>query len=107
MLFHIWSSITLLAFMSDSSARQKEKALGSIMEVVQTVKHPRSQIRSVSASEVDKREVQGKLELDYLLPKSAVSTPGRQTPQKDSKSEPSSRDGGKSSRKSARLSSLG
>lgn len=92
-------------------ARQKEKARGSITEVVQTVKHPQSQIRSVSASDADKREVQGKLALDYMLPQSAeidnMSTPGRQTPQKDSKNDPSSRDGDKSSRKSARMSLLG
>nr|AML77639.1 putative LOV domain-containing protein [Portulaca umbraticola] len=94
-------------------ARQKETALGSITEVVQTVKHPRSHIRSVSTSDAGNREFQGKLELDYMLPIAAevgkmttprrLSTPGRQTPQNDA----SSRDEAKNSRKSARISSLG
>nr|AML77156.1 putative LOV domain-containing protein [Portulaca suffrutescens] len=92
-------------------ARQKETALGSITEVVQTVKHPRSQIRSVSTSDAGNREFQGKVELDYMLPISAeiakMSTPGRQTLQKDAKTDPSSTDEDKNSRKSARISSLG
>lgn len=92
-------------------ARQKEKALGSITEVVQTVKHPRSHIRAVSISDADKREVQGKLDLDYMLPTSAeidnMTAPGRQTPQMDTKNDASSRDGDMIPRKSARISSLG
>lgn len=92
-------------------ARQKEKALGSMTEVIQTVKNPRSQIRSLSIKDGDKREIQGKLDLDYMLPKSleidSMSTPGRQTPSKDHKSDASSRDGDKHPRKSARVSSLG
>nr|AML76712.1 putative LOV domain-containing protein [Portulaca oleracea] len=98
-------------------ARQKEKALGSITEVVQTVKHPRSQIRSASTSDAGNREFLGKLELDYMLPMSAdiakmstprrLSTPGRQTPQNDVKNDASSREEDKNSRKSARISSLG
>nr|AML76956.1 putative LOV domain-containing protein [Atriplex prostrata] len=92
-------------------ARQKEAALGSIIEVVQTVKQPRS--LSVSNINAEKQEVAGKFNLDYMLPKSAeidnvgtpgrLSTPGRQTPKFDT----ASRDSDKSSRKSARISLLG
>lgn len=45
-------------------ARQKEKARGSMTEVVQTVKHPRSHRDEKSGKE-------DKLNLDYMLPKSA------------------------------------
>ncbi|XP_021753299.1 phototropin-2-like [Chenopodium quinoa] len=92
-------------------ARQKEAALGSIIEVVQTVKQPRS--LSVSNINAEKQEVAGKFNLDYMLPKSAeidnvgtpgrLSTPGRETPKFDA----SSKDSDKSSRKSARISLLG
>ncbi|XP_021842495.1 phototropin-2 isoform X2 [Spinacia oleracea] len=100
-------------------ARQKEAALGSIIEVVQTVKHPRSLSQPLSNNDADRREVAGKFNLDYMLPKlaeidnvgtpgrlsspSRLSTPGRQTPKIDA----SSRDSDKSSRKSARISLLG
>uniref|UniRef100_A0A803LGW8 non-specific serine/threonine protein kinase n=1 Tax=Chenopodium quinoa TaxID=63459 RepID=A0A803LGW8_CHEQI len=92
-------------------ARQKEAALGSIIEVVQTVKQPRS--LSVSNINAEKQEVAGKFNLDYMLPKSAeidnvgtpgrLSTPGRETPKFDA----SSKESDKSSRKSARISLLG
>lgn len=86
-------------------ARQKEAALGSIIEVVQTVKQPRSLSQPVSINNADKQVVTGKFNLDYMLPKSAeidnMGTPGRQTPNLD----PSSTD--KGSRKSARISLLG
>ncbi|KAE9454931.1 hypothetical protein C3L33_13138, partial [Rhododendron williamsianum] len=58
-------------------ARQKEEALGSITEVVQIVKHPRSHMQSVKQEE--------EFNLDYILPKPAeienMSASGRQTPQ--------------------------
>ncbi|KAL3516311.1 hypothetical protein ACH5RR_023213, partial [Cinchona calisaya] len=82
-------------------ARQKEKALGSITEVVQTIKHPRSHIRSMSHDTTPKFESE-KFNLDYLLPGPAVTenvaTPGRQTPCKNSN---------KKTRKSARISLMG
>nr|AML78220.1 putative LOV domain-containing protein [Prunella vulgaris] len=83
--------------------RQKEEALGSIIEVVQTVKDPKSHMWSQS---------QGNL--DYMLPGLAEndnkSTPGRYTPEQDGKSNlsrSSSRHESSKSRKSARVSLLG
>nr|AML78048.1 putative LOV domain-containing protein [Cercidiphyllum japonicum] len=95
-------------------ARQKEEALGSITEVVQTVKHPRSHIQATSHDTTGKHEEE-KFNLDYFLPKSAeienMSTPGRQTPQLDSRSDvshtSSSQEAGKKSRKSGRNSLMG
>ncbi|XP_057798307.1 phototropin-2 isoform X2 [Salvia miltiorrhiza] len=79
--------------------RQKEEAMGSIIEVVQTVKDPKSQIAS---------------NLDYMLPGLAEndnkSTPGRHTPGPDGKSNLSrsgSRQDTNKSRKSTRISLLG
>ncbi|XP_059312200.1 phototropin-2 [Lycium ferocissimum] len=89
-------------------ARQKEKALGSITEVVQTVKGPRSHIKSSqdASSAIDKE----KLQLDLVFPKSpdteSMSTPGRYTPQWDTRSSMSQESGIKSS-KSARVSLKG
>nr|AML76517.1 putative LOV domain-containing protein [Atropa belladonna] len=89
-------------------ARQKEKALGSITEVVQTVKGPRSHKKSIqdASSATDKE----KLQLDFMLPKSAdtesMSTPGRYTPQWDTRSD-MSQESAKKSSKSARLSLKG
>lgn len=96
-------------------ARQKEKALGSITEVVQTIKHPQSHIRTISHDNASKHEGQESFNLDYILPKSAeiqnMSTPGRQTPQSDSRgdvSHPSScLEADKKSRKSGRISLMG
>ncbi|KAK1578905.1 hypothetical protein Q3G72_034016 [Acer saccharum] len=83
-------------------ARQKEEALGSITEVVQTMKHRHSHKKTVSFDTTPKIDEHEKLNLDFVLPKSAevgnMSTPGGQTPQ----TEPS-----KSSRKSARSSFMG
>ncbi|WMV11791.1 hypothetical protein MTR67_005176 [Solanum verrucosum] len=90
-------------------ARQKEKALGSITEVVQTVKGPRSHIKSGqdASSGTDKEKPQ----VDFMLPKAAdtesnMSTPGRYTPQWDTRSDVS-QEFGKKSRKSSRLSLKG
>lgn len=89
-------------------ARQKEKALGSITEVVQTVKGPRSHIKSSqdASSGTDKE----KLQIDFMLPKSvdteSMSTPGRYTPQWETMSD-MSQESGKNSRKSARISLKG
>nr|AML78716.1 putative LOV domain-containing protein [Elaeocarpus sylvestris] len=96
-------------------ARQKETALGSITEVVQTVKHPKSHIRSISHDTTGNHEAQDKFNLDYVLPESAelpsMNTPGRQTPQLDARSDLSQmssvQDAGKSSRKSGRISLMG
>ncbi|KAK7346225.1 hypothetical protein VNO80_20740 [Phaseolus coccineus] len=63
-------------------ARQKETALGSITEVVQTVKDPKSIINNRNDDTVSKQEEEEKMNLDFVLPKSAdagnTSTPGRQ-----------------------------
>ncbi|XP_070662932.1 phototropin-2-like isoform X3 [Malus domestica] len=99
-----------------SDARQKESALGSIIEVVQTVKHPRSHIRVASHDTVSIHEEQDSLNLDYVLPKSAATanmiTPDTQPPQSDVKGDKfhsmsSPIDAGKISRKSGRASSMG
>ncbi|KAK7262726.1 hypothetical protein RJT34_30306 [Clitoria ternatea] len=64
-------------------ARQKEEALGSITEVVQTVKDPKSSIRDRNDDTSSKHEEQEKFNFDFVLPKSAdignSTTPGRQT----------------------------
>ncbi|KAL6963560.1 Phototropin-2 [Sarracenia purpurea var. burkii] len=88
-------------------ARQKEKALGSITEVVQTVKHPRSYMQSVKHEE--------EFNLDSILPKPAeienMNAPGRQTPQLNSRIDvpraSSSQEFGKKPRKSVRISLMG
>ncbi|KAK9112312.1 hypothetical protein Scep_019831 [Stephania cephalantha] len=96
--------------------RQKEKALGSITEVVQTLKHPRSQSHQPTEPGTPvKYGDNEKFNLDYILPKSielaSLGTPGRQTPLMDARSEysrsSSVQDGGKRSRKSSRISLLG
>nr|AML77344.1 putative LOV domain-containing protein [Trigastrotheca pentaphylla] len=92
-------------------ARQKDKALGSIVEVVQTVKNPRSQVQPVSSNDPGKRESQGKLELDYMLPESAqidniISRDGEFS-EIDARSEASYKDADKNSIKSTRVSSAG
>ncbi|XP_076883400.1 phototropin-2-like isoform X2 [Bidens hawaiensis] len=57
-------------------ARQKETALGSIVEVVQTVERPRSQINS------SKTEIQ-----ENINEKTSLSTPGQETPLFDPKGD--------------------
>lgn len=58
-------------------ARQKEKALGSITEVVQTVKDPKSIMRSMNndhdTATSKLHENQEKLNFDFVLPKSVES----------------------------------
>nr|AML77378.1 putative LOV domain-containing protein [Euploca racemosa] len=82
-------------------ARQKEKAMGSVMEVVQTVKHPKSHKQSASQDTTSNLE-NDQLNLDDLPPGSAGTesggAPGRQTPQQESDKRP---------RKSGRASFLG
>lgn len=95
------------------TARQKEEALDSMTEVVQTVKHPRSHIRSIS-NDV-KNEVLERFNLDSFLPKSTdtekLSTPGRKTPLVDRTSNwqrtSSVQEVEKKSRKSGRFSLVG
>nr|AML78511.1 putative LOV domain-containing protein [Oxera pulchella] len=95
-------------------ARQKEEALGSIIEVVQTLKDPKSHMRSSSYDAIAKIGYE-KLNQDYMLPGQAEmenrSTPGRQTLELGSTSNlarPSSPgDISNKSRKSARVSLLG
>nr|AML76439.1 putative LOV domain-containing protein [Cinnamomum camphora] len=95
-------------------ARQKEKAISSITEVVQTVKHPHSQIQTTDDDHVKPTDLE-KFQLDSPLPKSAefesLRTPGRQNPQRDGRNEVSrmsaSHDDSKKSRKSGRISLMG
>nr|AML77163.1 putative LOV domain-containing protein [Pogostemon sp. BC-2016] len=93
-------------------ARQKEEALGSVIEVVQALKHPKSYIRSQSQNATAKIEHE-KLSVDYMLPGPAEAenkTPGRRTPQLGpdiSLSRSGSRHDPSKSRKSARISLLG
>ncbi|TKY58502.1 Phototropin-2 protein [Spatholobus suberectus] len=92
-------------------ARQKEKALGSITEVVQTVKDPKSIIRDMNDDTATKHEEQEKFNFDFVLPKSVdignTSTPGRQPSPLNIQRMSSSQDKSKSSRKSARISFKG
>ncbi|XP_074275547.1 phototropin-2 isoform X2 [Silene latifolia] len=92
-------------------ARQKEKAMGSIVEVVQTVKHPRSHIQPANNNNAVIPYEQGKLDVDYTLPNSAnidyMTAAGRQTPQNDAKIDTPTRDLDQSSRKSTRVSLVG
>nr|AML79185.1 putative LOV domain-containing protein [Schlegelia parasitica] len=91
-------------------ARQKEEALGSIIEVVQTLKDPRSRSYDSLA-----KTAYEKLNLDYMLPGSAEmvnkGNPGRQTSELDSKSNlarsGSCQDTRNKSRKSGPISSIG
>nr|AML79465.1 putative LOV domain-containing protein [Peltoboykinia watanabei] len=87
-------------------ARQKEKALVSMTEVVQTVKHPRSQTQPASS------DIHDKFNLDHILPQPTEidNKSGRQTPQFNSigdVSHMSYHEADKKSRKSARISLLG
>ncbi|GAB2247062.1 hypothetical protein Droror1_Dr00006944 [Drosera rotundifolia] len=84
-------------------ARQKEVALGSITEVVHTVKHPRSLIQDLS-NHVNRLEEEENSGVDYMLPKSAVI--GDVAAQVDIGNE-SSQEPGKKSRKSTRVSLTG
>ncbi|KAJ4962577.1 hypothetical protein NE237_022516 [Protea cynaroides] len=90
-------------------ARQKEKALGSITEVVQTVKHPQPHIQATDPEILGRPDEPEKFNLDYSLPKSLeaenLGTPDRRTPQMDARSD-ASQDAGKKSRKSVRISSM-
>nr|AML77393.1 putative LOV domain-containing protein [Platycodon grandiflorus] len=96
-------------------ARQKETALDNITEVVHTLKHPHSHIQSKNQDTTGKHEKAEKLEIDYSLAgaveKESMSTPGRQTPLFDSKSEISRTSSwnasGTKSRKSLRNSLMG
>nr|AML79010.1 putative LOV domain-containing protein [Geranium carolinianum] len=90
-------------------AREKEKALGSITEVVQTVKNPRSHNQAISHETAEK--LQEKLTPDFILPVPAefdMNMAGKQTPKLDTVSEDShSQETGKKSSLSARISSKG
>nr|AML78665.1 putative LOV domain-containing protein [Ribes sp. BC-2016] len=100
-------------------ARQKETALGSITEVVQTVKNPRSHIQDSAATStintpasasIGKLEELEKFNLDSILPQSAeieyMSAPGRQTPHFESTPDVTVEAADKKSRKS-RVSLMG
>lgn len=78
--------------------------------MVQTVKNPRSHKKSAS-QDASSRTDKEKLQLDFMLPKSAetesMKTPGRYTPQWETTSDMSVQDSDKKSRKSARVSLKG
>nr|AML77191.1 putative LOV domain-containing protein [Papaver rhoeas] len=94
-------------------ARQKEKAMDSMTEVVQTVKHPKSHTGGTVPGTPLKPDDNDKLNM--VLPKSVqfenLSTPGRHTPETDARSELSrmstASDANKKSRKSGRNSLMG
>nr|AML79284.1 putative LOV domain-containing protein [Sanguinaria canadensis] len=96
-------------------ARQKEKAMSSITEVVQTMNHPRAHNHPTDPGTPGKLDENDKFNLGYVLPKSAelenLSTPGRQTPLMDARSDLSRKsstiDASKKSRKSGRNSLMG
>nr|AML79436.1 putative LOV domain-containing protein [Nandina domestica] len=95
--------------------RQKERARGSMTEVVQTVKHPRSHNPSSGPGTPSQPPEHEKFNIEYLLPKytefRSLSTPGRQTPRLDTRKDAprmsSTHDGGKKPRKSGRVSLMG
>nr|AML78795.1 putative LOV domain-containing protein [Bituminaria bituminosa] len=83
-------------------ARQKEEALGSMTEVVQTVKNPKSIINDRNGDTATKPEEQQKFNFDFVLPKSAdignTSTPGRHASPLNVQRISSSQDKSKTSR---------
>nr|AML77702.1 putative LOV domain-containing protein [Peumus boldus] len=95
-------------------ARQKEKAISSITEVVQTVKHPHSHIQTADQEHEKPMEPEN-FHLDSPLPKYAeiesLRVPGRQTPYRDGGNEVSrmstNLDDNKKARKSGRVSLMG
>nr|AML77342.1 putative LOV domain-containing protein [Scaevola sp. BC-2016] len=96
-------------------ARQKETALGSIIEVVQTIKRPRSHNQSSNHDATSKIEKEERLGTVSMLAESAeregLITPGRETPQLDPKGDLSHTNSWNSlsarSRKSLRSSLMG
>lgn len=101
--YHFMSTVSFYMYICHS-ARQMDKALGSITEVVQTVKHPKSHIQAMSQDTSEN--------LDYVLPKSAdfdaisSGTPSNQTPQLNSTNDVSQEADNKT-RKSSRISLMG
>nr|GLL26774.1 phototropin-2-like [Ipomoea trifida] len=89
-------------------ARQKEKALDSMTEVVQTMKHPRSHLSMSQDS--TKKNAEERIK-DFMLSRQAetqsMATPNQQTTQWESKSNSSQQDSEKKSRRSLRLSLIG
>ncbi|KAJ0987145.1 hypothetical protein J5N97_005501 [Dioscorea zingiberensis] len=85
-------------------ARQKEDAMSSITEVVQTVKHPRSHSQAGELEIAVKPEEHKKFPVDSPMHKfsdiKGLKSPARQSPLLDAKSEPLRRSGRKSARSS-------
>lgn len=85
-----WKKLICWIWQLFASARQKEKALSSITEVVQTVQHPRShsQVADEFVAKLDEHE---KFYVDSPLQKSSdiknLKSPGRLTPLRDAKCE--------------------
>jgi hypothetical protein len=96
------SDFTCSRVFSHLPARQKEKAMGSITEVVQTVKDPKSIIRGMNdETDATKHEELDKLNYEFALPK-LVESENTSTPPSNHMSRFSSYEerNNKSSRKS-------
>lgn len=100
--------ILKISYSFNVSARQKEKALDSMTEVVQTMKHPRSHLSMSQDS--TKKNAEERIK-DFMLSRQAetqtMATPNQQTTQWESKSNSSQQDSEKKSRRSLRLSLIG
>lgn len=85
--------------------------MGSITEVVQTVKDPKSIINDRNGDTATMPEEQEKFNFDFVLPKSAdignTSTPGRQASPLNIQRMSSSQDKSKTSSRSGRISFKG
>ncbi|XLT83419.1 hypothetical protein HN873_005172 [Arachis hypogaea] len=92
-------------------AHQKERALGSITEVVQTVKDPKSSSKPMIEENATKHEEKEKFDFEFVLPKSVeagnTSNFSKQTPPKNPEIDVSRlssyEERSKASRKSARV----
>lgn len=81
-------NILFLYFLFKTSAREKQKALGSITEVVQTVKQSRFHIESLNDDTTEQSDME---KLKYKVESAAsknFSAKGIQTPQLDPITEP-------------------
>nr|AML77509.1 putative LOV domain-containing protein [Impatiens balsamina] len=83
-------------------ARQKDKALGSITEVIQTVKHPKSYIQSLK-----KHDELDEFSLDYTLPQASEQDTTPRLDPKTNVSHSSLQEPEKKSRKAERVSFVG
>ncbi|XLR38471.1 hypothetical protein S83_023131, partial [Arachis hypogaea] len=107
--------ITLPPPPSFVQTRQKERVLGSITEVVQTVKDPKSSSKPMIEENATKHEEKEKFDFEFILPKSVeagnTSKFSKQTPPKNPETDVSRLSSyekrSKASRKSAQISLKG